>query len=113
MPTRKVEIERRLSAVSELFLHGYEIQEPMSEIVRGDRARVKGSRGAHCITHARVFSTSRMQRVGNPFQLAAFARQPNSYQCIRHCEHADSYLAKEVFRICTNGARHSRAVIHK
>jgi len=99
---------RATTIVSKLFLHGYEIQEPRSEIVRGGRARVNSSWGAHCITHARVFSTSRMQRASNPFRLAAFARQPNGYQCIRHCEHANPYLVKEAFRICTDSARHSR-----
>ena len=90
--------------VAGLFSHGYEIQEPRGEIVRGGRARVNGSWGAHCITHARVFSTSRMQRASNPFRLAAFARQPNGYQCIRHFEHAGPYLAKEAFRISTDSA---------
>ncbi|TGZ48532.1 hypothetical protein DBV15_07072, partial [Temnothorax longispinosus] len=64
-------------------------------------------RGVHT-SRCPVFSTSRVQRADNPFRLAAFARLPNGYWCIRHCEvRGLSYLAKEAFRICTDSERHS------
>lgn len=68
------------AAVPGLFLRGYERWESASEIVRGGKARVNGSRGAH-ITHARAFSISRSATSRQSLPIGCIcARLPNGYR---------------------------------